>query len=451
MKSLILIFVTLIISSCSFDDKTGLWKDASDIPKDNQIDKSIVNNKLQNQYQDIFQENQVFNEEINIKSSSFFELEAPLITDKWLQQYGTKTNNISNFNYSGNKTLLSKSPKLNKLYSNKNIVFYKNNLINFDQKGKIFIYSLDLKKKTFEYNFYKKKFKNFKKEIFFIVDKNILYVADNLGYLYAINLNNYTLIWAKNYGIPFRSNIKIVNKQILLANQDNVIYSLDLRSGVKNWEYQTNLTFLKSDFKNNFAIDELNKNLFFLNTSGEFYSINYGNKNINWVLNFRNPSLAGDTDLFLSQPIVKKNDILIVSTEKAILGYEALSGNKKWDFPSNTLVKPVLTTNFTYIISKNNLLICLENKVGNVLWSKNIYKSLTNKISQKIGKFHDFKIVNNELSVYTKKGYVLTYNYKNGDFIKAKKISKNGINSEIVFLNESIFLIDNKSKLLKLN
>ena len=59
MKSLILIFVTLIISSCSFDNKTGLWKDASDIPIDNQFSKSIVNNKLQNQYEDIFQENQI--------------------------------------------------------------------------------------------------------------------------------------------------------------------------------------------------------------------------------------------------------------------------------------------------------------------------------------------------------------------------------------------------------
>ena len=65
--------------------------------------------------------------------------------------------------------------------------------------------------------------------------------------------------------------------QIFLASQDNVIYSIDSKTGNKNWQYATNLTFLKSDFKNNFAIDEFNKNLFFLNTSGEFYSISYLN------------------------------------------------------------------------------------------------------------------------------------------------------------------------------
>ena len=43
-----------------------------------------------------------------------------------------------------------------------------------------------------------------------IAKDHVLYVADNLGYIYAINLKSKSLIWAKNYGIPFRSNIKIV-------------------------------------------------------------------------------------------------------------------------------------------------------------------------------------------------------------------------------------------------
>ena len=316
---------------------------------------------------------------------------------------------------------------------------------------KIFIYSIDLKKKLFKYNFYKKKYKNFKKEIYLAINKNILIAADNLGYIYAIDLNTKSLIWAKNYGIPFRSNIKITDKQILLANQDNVIYSLELTSGEKNWQYSTNLTFLKSDFINNFTIDELNKNLFFLNTSGEFYSINYKNKNINWVLNFRNASLKGNTNLFLSQPIIQKKDILIISTEKGVLSYNRINGMKNWFFASNASTKPILTTHFLYLISKNNLLICLDNKTGSVLWSKNIYKNITTKIVKKIGKLYDFKIVNNDLSIYTRKGYLLTYNYKNGNFIETKKISKNGINSEVVFLNKGMFLIDNKNKLLKFN
>jgi outer membrane protein assembly factor BamB len=451
MKSLILIFVILIISSCSFDNKTGLWKDASDIPVDNQIGKSIDSNEVQSQYEDILAQDQIFNEEINTKSSFFFELEAPVGSSKWLEQFGSKTNNTSNFNYSGNKILHSKSSKLNKLTINKNIVFYNNNLINFDHKGKIFIYSLDSKKKTFEYNFYKKKFKNFIKEIFFIVDRNILYVADNLGYLYAINLSSNSLIWAKNYGIPFRSNIKIVDEQIFLANQDNVIYSIDIKTGVKNWEYATTLTFLKSDFKNNFVIDETSNALFFLNTSGELYAIDYVSEKINWLLNFKNISLSGDTDLFLSQPIVFKNNILIISTEKSVLSLNSFNGSRNWILKSRPILKPILTNNYTYILSKNDLIICIENKTGNVLWSKNVFSSIGNRTMNKIGKFNDIKIVNNEINLFTKNGYLLSFDYKNGNLNYIKKISKNGISSEIVFLKDNMLLIDNNNKLLKFN
>ena len=45
MKRLLLAFVAIVLSSCSFDNKTGIWKDASNIPVDNQPAKSITDNK----------------------------------------------------------------------------------------------------------------------------------------------------------------------------------------------------------------------------------------------------------------------------------------------------------------------------------------------------------------------------------------------------------------------
>ena len=452
MKGFFLIFVIFIFSSCSFDNKTGIWKDASNTPVVVQDVRSIDGDTTESRYENIFTKNQLFNEEVDILSNYFFEHDAPVQTNSWLEQYGFKTNNISNFSYSGNNILVSKSSKLNKLLSNKNIVFYKDNLINYDHKGKIFIYSLSQKKKIFEYNFYKKKFKKFKKIIYLAVDKDILYAADNLGYVYAINIESESLIWAKNYGIPFRSNIKVIDGQILVANQDNKIYAINIITGDSIWQFSTSITFLKSDFINNFVVDEPNGNLIFLNTSGELYSINYVNQKINWILNFKKSALAEDTDLFLSQPVIVKNNSLIISTERAILNYNSINGNKNWNFPTNSTLKPILTTNYTYIFSKNNLLICLENKTGNVLWSKYIYKNLNAKIKvKKIGKFTDFKIVNNELNLFSANGYLLSFNYSNGNLKNAEKISKNGISSNAVFLKNNMFLIDNKNKLLKFN
>ena len=457
MKRLLLIFVSIIFVSCSFDNKTGIWKDASNTPIDNQVTRSIERGKSNSRYEDIFIKNQTYNKEKKPLNILNVEIDEPFKGINWPEIYAVPTNNVSNFSYSGNKKLLSKTSKLSKFPSSRDgasrdIIFYKNNLISYDHKGTIFIYSLDLNKKIFEYNFYKKKFKKFDKEIHLIVNEDILYAADNLGYLYALNLNNKSIVWAKNYGIPFRSNLKFAKNQIFLANQDNVIYSINSNSGNKDWQFATNLTFLKNDFQNNFALDILRSNLLFLNTNGELYSINYLSQKINWVLNFKKSSKPGDTELFLSHPIVIKNDSIFISTEKKVTSYDLLKASRKWNLSAIPIIKPIITSNYTYAILKNNLLICIDNVNGNVVWSKNIFGNrLDNKIKKKFDSIIDFKMVNNIINIYSRSGYLLSFNPNDGNLKYQNRISKNGINSKIFFLNNNMFFLDSDNRLLKFN
>jgi outer membrane protein assembly factor BamB len=457
MSKLLLIFILTLITSCSFDNKTGIWQDASDIPIDNRVSKSISEDTSVTRYENIFVKNKIFSEEKEVNNSFNLEMDQPIKIINWLEEYAIPTNNVSNFSYNDQKVLLFKSSKLKSFFANKEnlsnkIVFYNNNLISHDHKGTIFIFSLSLNKKIFEYNFYKKSFKKFNKKINFIVNENILYAADNLGYLYGLNLENMSIIWAKNYGIPFRSNLKFENNQLFIANQDNVIYSIAPDTGQQNWQFATSLTFLKSDFKNNFVLDVINNNLFFLNTSGELYSINYLNQKINWVLNFKNSSQASETELFLSYPLVFKNNNLIITTENSILSYDSLSASKNWAFSAQPVFKPIITFNNTYVLLKNNLLICLNNSTGDVVWSKNIIRNIENKkIRNKFNYVVDFKIVNGEINVYSKKGYLLIFNPKNGNLKSSNRLSKNGISSEIFFLDDKMLFVDTKNKLLKFN
>jgi len=455
MKRLLLVFLTVLVVSCSFDNKTGIWRDASTTLEEKQSLKTITDNDSNKRLEDVFIKKKTFNQEKEPVNFLNIKIDTPLKVENWFEQYAIASNNISNFSYNGNKILLSKSSKLGKFSSdtsstNRNILFYKNNLITHDYKGTIFIYSLNLKKKIFKFNFYKKKFKNFNKKIYFVINKNILYAADNLGYIYAINLDDKSIVWAKNYGISFRSNLKFINNQIFLANQDNVIYSINSDTGDANWQFPTSLTFLKSDFKNNFALDLISENLFFLNTSGELYSINYITQKINWVLNFKDSSQAGDTELFLSQPIVIKNNNIILTTEKAVLSYNTLTSFKNWDFSAEPIFKPIITLNHTFIVLKNYFLICLNNISGEVVWSKNIFTNIEDKkIKKNFETIADFKIVNSEINIFSKNGHLLSFNPNNGILNYFSKISKNGISSKIFFLRNNMFFVDSSNKLLK--
>ena len=63
MKYFTLIFISIILISCSFDKKTGIWKDASNIPIENQTVSSIEENGTKSRYENVFSKNKLFNEE----------------------------------------------------------------------------------------------------------------------------------------------------------------------------------------------------------------------------------------------------------------------------------------------------------------------------------------------------------------------------------------------------
>ena len=97
-------------------------------------------------------------------------------------------------------------------------------------------------------------------------------------------------------------------------------------------------------------------------------------------------------------------------------------------------------------------MICLDNISGNVVWSKNIFKNTKDKkIIKKFNSVIDFKIVNSKINIYSSKGYLLSFNSSNGNLSQQSNISKNGISSKIVFLDNNMLFIDNSNKLLKFN
>ena len=449
MKRLIsFLILTLAFHSCSFDNKTGLWKDASNLEKIKEKQE-----KKHSKLKDVFLENRIFEEEKDVNFKTKIQINSPLKTKFWTDSYFNLANNASNIYYANEKYLVFKSSKLSRNFGNPNILFYNNNIISSDNKGTVYIYSLIQKKKIFEYNFYKKKIKKYKKEITITINKGNIYASDNLGYVYAINISSGKLLWAKHFGIPFRSNIKIVNEKIFLADQDNRIYSLKSSNGEKIWEFSTSMTNLKSDFINNIAIDKKNSNIFFLNTSGELYSINYLNQGINWFSNLKIKNSNTDSSLFLGSPLILKDNKVIVSNGNFIFSYDALSGSLIWKKNISTNVKGVLTKNNIFLFTKNNLLICLDLNTGKVIWSKNIFNQIRaldkKKLSNKIKKISNLVIANSKIFLFSLEGYLLSFDYRNGKIISINKVLKSGLRGKPTFVDGHMYLFDNNYRLFK--
>ena len=150
-----------------------------------------------------------------------------IVSNNWKDIYYKKNNNFKNFKYSNENSISHKSKKISRSKLKNHILYESGNIILTDERGNLFVYSAPQKKIILKFNFYKKKYKKIKKNLNTIIENEIIYVSDNLGYLYSFNIKTNNLIWAKNYKVPFRSNLKIEGNNLIAANQDNYLYFFD--------------------------------------------------------------------------------------------------------------------------------------------------------------------------------------------------------------------------------
>ena len=218
MKFFLLYLILIFLNNCSFDDKSGIWENNSNIYKNKKDSFS--------QFKSISTSIDPFNEIIQIKKDYKFKLSKKINPTSWKQIHFNQNNNLNNFEYKNLNELFFKGKKISK-YKVSEYIFYENgNIINSDMKGNINVFSVTDNKTLIKFNFYKKKYKKINKKLNLIVEDNIIYVSDNFGYLYAYNYFDGKLLWAKNYNIPFRSNLKIYKNIIFAANQNNNLFFL---------------------------------------------------------------------------------------------------------------------------------------------------------------------------------------------------------------------------------
>ena len=441
-------FLFILLQSCSFDNKTGIWENAEK-SFSKKVDTSLYEN-----IEVLFKDEQLFFDELDPPKTFNFQIGEPKIVTNWLSEFQNSNNNLSNIALNNNKIVDFKSTKLTRNKINKNIFYKENNIIFSDQKGFIYVYSINEKNIIFKYNFYKKKFKKYKKEIYLTIKGNKIFATDNLGYIYCLDYFLNKVIWAKNYGIPFRSNIQLIGKQLFIANNDSQIASINVENGEKNWNYETVVSLIKTDFKNNISADKFN-NLFFLNTGGTLYSFNLIENRVSWIVNLINTSKI-KSNLFFANSVVVDADKLLISSDNFISLHNSKSGFKYWQKPVSSSSKPVISNELIYIISKKELLICIETKSGNIIWSKNI-KNIKNvkkipknikKIS-KIDQIEEIYIINNKLYLFSKNGFMVNVNHKNGSVISVDKITK--LKSKPIFVGGSLYFINSKNKLIRFN
>ena len=432
--------ISIFFTNCSFDNKSGIWTNEN-IDKKKQSD-------LFKDFKKISVSEKKFNEIIYLDDKFKFKLKEPIKNFKWNDIYYNKNNNLHDFYYQNQNTIEFKSKKISNGEINQFFLIDKNNLITSDHKGNIITFALESGLIN-KYNFYKKEYKKVKKKLNIIVEDQIVYVSDNLGYLYAYNYSKNKIIWAKNYKVPFRSNLKIINNKLIASNQNDQLFFFDKKNGQIIKSIPSEETTIKNEFVNNLSLDKTK--LFFLNSFGSLYSINTLSMDINWFINLNQSFDLNPSNLFLSNQIVNTRNKVVVSSNYSTYIIDSKNGNvlSKKNFSSN--IRPIILDNYIFFITKNNLLISMDLDENKILYSYNVDQLIANFLDtkKKQVKFKSFMIMNNEIFIFLENSYIINLKI-NGELIELKKLPSK-MNSVPINIDGSILFLDKNNKLIAVN
>ena len=439
---LLIFFITLIfLQNCSFDNKTGIWKNEKIFSKkENDIfkDLKVLNTK-----------NDTYNKITRIDNNFKFIIPKPKNNFEWNDIYYSKKNNFENFTYNNSNQLTFKSKKITNKTVNNYILFEKGNIIVTDQYGNIIVYSSNSKKKIAKYNFYKKKYKKINKFLNISVENNTIFVADNIGYLYSYDYVKNKILWAKKYKVGFRSNVKILNDKLITSDVNNNLFFFNKENGEVLKLIPTEETIVKNQFVNNIAIN--NNITLFLNTYGSLYAVNSETMQISWFLNLNQSLDLNPSNLFYSNQIVTDKKKIFVSSNKNTYIINLSSGAVIYKKNFSSKYKPIIINNYLFSITNNNLLIAMNIDNGKIIYSLNINQEIANftGTKKKEVQFKNFFFLNNKLMIFLKNSYAVYFKI-DGTVIDIFKLPSK-LNTNPIIINKSLLYLDPKNRLSIVN
>ena len=440
MKLYFISIIILFITGCSFDNKSGIWTSEKDLKKNSDILKD---------FKKISVSEDAFDKIISLEDNKKIEILSAVNNFSWNDIYFNDENNFENFKIGSLNRILFKSNKLSRNKSNNYLIFENGNLIISDNKGNLIVYSVEEKKIISKYNFYRKEYKGIKKKLNLHVQNNIIYVSDSVGYLYAFDYKNNQVIWAINYKLPFKSNLKISGNKIICADVNNNLIFFDKRNGELIKLIPTENTTVTNEFVNN--ISKYKNFIFFLNSYGTLYSIDSETMDLKWFINL-NPSLnLNQSNIFNGSEIINNGSKIVVSSNKNTFLIEALTGSilKKYNFTS--AVKPIINNNIGFFVTNNSLLVAINLENNQILYSKNISLQVAKFLNTKKKNlnFKEITLLNNKVYIFLENSFILNFR-ENGELKEVKKLPSR-IHSSPIFINTKTLYLNQKKKLIILN
>ena len=426
IKLIIFILSIFILSHCSINEKTTIWKDKE---KKKEIQKDI--REITSKDKKIVAE---FNHELKLDLSKI-KVNNKIVDNK---------NNYGSQNYIGEIIKVGRY-KFSKLENVKQLnfkpIFFNNGLIFFDKKGSIIRYK-DNQKILWKINHYSKSERKLKPKLNFFLDDENLIVTDSIAKYYSINVSTGKLNWSKSNLYPFNSEIKKSKNKFFVVDYKNTLRCYNIKDGSECWSLQTEDSFTLSNSK--FSVIIVDDLVVFNNSVGDITAVNIETGLITWQLPTQNSNIINQTYSFKTSKLVSDGKSIFFSNNKnEFYSVDVKTGTTNWINEINSNLTPIISENLLFTVSNEGYLHILEKNNGNIIRITDLfldYKIKKRKNVKPIG----FAMGNTKLYLTNTDGKMLVVDLNLGKVISIEKVARN-FTSRPFINNKNLFVITNGS------
>ena len=146
MKLIFVISIFIILKACSFDNKSGIWKNEKG---------SADERKIFRDFKNLSSIDKNFDEIKKIDNNFKFKQLKEIKNISWNDIFYNSNNNIYNFDYTNSNFLIFKSKKISNSVSSDYLLSDGENIFLSDEKGNVIIFSIKDNQIVKKFNFYK--------------------------------------------------------------------------------------------------------------------------------------------------------------------------------------------------------------------------------------------------------------------------------------------------------
>ena len=433
IRILIIFLLFFLLTGCSFNQNSSFWSKPKKIEKEQiinteqliKVEKTLVKE---------------FNPDLRIN------LSGKLINNSFINNFD---NNNGRINYNGDLKNISKFKfsKIDNFYQfEPEIIFDKDNIIFFDNKGSIIKFT-NSAKLIWKKNYYSKAEKKSKPILFFGNNKDTLVVADSVAKFYAININTGELLWSKNHVTSFNSQVKIYKDKFFAVDFENILRCYSIKDGKELWKVKSERSFIKSQKKLSLVI--VDNKIFFNNSVGDITAVDIDSGDLLWQTPTQSNTIYEENFFIKTSDLIADNSSILFSNNKnAFFSLDIDTGILNWEQKINSNLRSTLIENLIFTISVEGFLFITDYRSGNIIRITDIFSQYKIKKRLKI-KPAGFIVGSKNIYLTTNHGRLMIIDINSGQTVSILKIDNDKISRPFV-LSKNLYIIKENS-IIKLN